>query len=163
MAEDNMKTVLNSLQETPEEIRRLTTGLRDAQLRWKPKKDHFSVLENIRHLRDIEMEGYATRLRRILNETRPFLPDIDGPKLASERDYNSQDFDTSLRDFVEARKQNVQALGNVSSEQFNREGVLEGLGVITLEKLVLLMREHDEEHLRELSELRRLLVDQPIE
>ena len=41
------------------------------------------MLEHVCHLRDIEVEGYAPRLKRILSEDGPFLPDIDGRRLAS--------------------------------------------------------------------------------
>jgi hypothetical protein len=62
-----------------------------------------SPLETICHLRDIEAEGYTTRINRILIETNPVLGDIDGGRLAVERNYNDQDPDLALHEFTIAR------------------------------------------------------------
>jgi hypothetical protein len=83
---------------------------------------------------------------------------VDGARLARERDYNSQDFGAALEEFARARAENLRAVGHLSAEQLNRKGVLEGVGPITLGKLFLLMREHDESHRQELRELRERLA-----
>ena len=146
------------LEETPALVRRLAQGLADADLRWKPAGDQFSFVENACHLRDIEVEGYGARIRKLLTENHPQLPDVDGSRLARERDYNSQDFDAALVEFAQARAANVRAIRELSAGQLNRGGVLEGVGEITLGKLFLLMHEHDEAHRRELVELREQIV-----
>ena len=43
----------------------------------------------------------------------------------------------------------------MSETEMSREGALEGVGTITLEKLVEMMREHDEGHVSELQAIRR--------
>ena len=60
--------------------------LTNAQLRFQPRGGYFSILENICHLRDIEIEGYGVRLRRLRAEAHPTLPDINGDQLALERE-----------------------------------------------------------------------------
>jgi hypothetical protein len=127
------------------------------QLTTKPNGDQFSVVENICHLRDIEIEGYAIRISRILNESLPTLPDIDGGRLALERDYNQQSVASALNDFRRARLENVALLKEVNQQEFGREGVLEGVGRISLEQLLHLMCEHDEGHVAELRTLRETL------
>jgi hypothetical protein len=151
--------VIEFLQETPAVFRKLAQGLADEVLRWKPSGDQFSFVENACHLRDIEVEGYGARIRKLLTEDNPQLPDVDGARLARERDYNSQDFAAALDDFARARAENLRAVRELSAEQLNREGVLEGVGEITLGKLFLLMREHDESHRQELIGLCAQLKD----
>ena len=146
--------VIEFLQETPAVFRKLAQGLADEVLRWKPSGDRFSFVENACHLRDIEVEGYGARIRKLLTEDNPQLPDVDGSRLARERDYNRQDFAAALDEFSRARAENLRAVKNLSAEQLNRRGVLEGVGEITLGNLFLLMREHDESHRQELIELR---------
>ena len=146
--------VIEFLEGTPAVCRKLAQGLGDRDLRWKPSGDQFSFVENACHLRDIEVEGYGARIRKLMAEDGPQLPDVDGARLARERDYNTQDFSSALDEFARARAENVRAIKNLSAEQLNRGGVLEGVGQITLGKLFLLMREHDEAHRRELVELR---------
>jgi len=52
--------------------------------------DEFSVLENICHLRDLELQGYTPRIRRILAEADPDLADFDGARVAAESSYNNR-------------------------------------------------------------------------
>ncbi|MDE2140554.1 MAG: DinB family protein, partial [Gammaproteobacteria bacterium] len=79
-----------SLKQMPENLRQQVAGLTDAQLHFQPEGGYFSVLENICHLRDIEIEGYGVRLHRVLAENHPALPDINGAQLARERYYSEQ-------------------------------------------------------------------------
>ncbi len=154
MIRQEFQDLVGFLEETPKIVRRLAGDLVAGDLRWKPSEKEFSVLENVCHLRDIEEEGYAVRIRRLLTESQPSLPDIDGGKLAAERNYNSQPFDAALRDFMRARVENVRTMRDLSLEQLSRGGVLEGAGAITLEKLLLMMRDHDQDHLNLLNDLR---------
>ena len=149
--------LLTVLAATPDRISRLIDGDSFEMVTHKPPDDQFSILESVCHLRDIEIEGYANRLNRILNENEPELPDIDGGKLAMERDYNRQDLKRALETFTEARKRNVERVRNIESEQLGRVGTLQGVGVVTLERLLEMMAEHDEGHLEELEVLQRSL------
>ena len=151
MINREFEDVVLSLQLTPEKIRGLITGVSAQDLCLKNSPAEFSILEHVCHLRDIEVEGYVLRVRRILSEEKPALPDIDGSRLAMERDYNRDNLASALRAFSQARDANVQMLQNISENQLNREGELEGTGTITLGRLLNLQREHDEEHLRELE------------
>src|SRR5690242_11509510 len=97
-----------ALQSMPAALERRLAGLGDTQLRFKPGADSFSVLESICHLRDIEVEGYARRLRFMLEMENPVLPDLDGSVLARERRYDLQPFEPALETFLIARRGNVQ-------------------------------------------------------
>jgi hypothetical protein len=145
------EVIFLALQQTPEKVRALTTGVSAKDLCLKNFQEEFSILEHVCHLRDIEVEGYVPRVRRILSEENPALPDIDGGKLAMERDYNRENLASALQVFSQARDANLQLLQSVSENQLNREGDLEGTGTIKLWQLLNLQREHDEEHLRELG------------
>ncbi|HEX8843198.1 MAG TPA: DinB family protein [Pyrinomonadaceae bacterium] len=153
MTAQEFSELVQFLEETPEVVRQLTAGWSEQALRWKPSEDEFSALEQVCHLRDIEREGYSVRIRKILAEERPMLPDIDGSRLARTRHYNSQSFDSALEDFAHARQENIGVIRALPSDQLNRSGALEGVGEITLERLLLLMREHDQSHRDELRGL----------
>src|SRR5579863_3215936 len=51
----------------------------------------FTPIEQLCHVRDIEIDGYHVRLRRALREERPVLAAIDGAALARERGYATAD------------------------------------------------------------------------
>ncbi|HEV7397769.1 MAG TPA: DinB family protein [Pyrinomonadaceae bacterium] len=147
----NFGEILNALQETPDLLLAAIDGLTEQNLRVKPKPDEFSVLENICHLRDLEVEAYTIRIDRILNEENPALLDFDGGKIASERDYHNEDVSVALSAFKAARSYNVTRLSGLDSSQLNRNAVLEGVGKITLSDLATMMLEHDTGHLQDLS------------
>jgi hypothetical protein len=147
--------LIKSLEETPERIRQLVRGLTGTELRRKPTDLDFSALEHACHLRDIEREGYVVRIKKLCYEECPFLPDIDGGKLADQRNYNSQDMDAALNEFSQARGESVSAVRDLPLDQLTRNGVLENVGSLTLGDLLLMILEHDNEHIRALTELRK--------
>ena len=150
--------LLGFLEETPEFINSLTENLRGEELREKPSQEEFSLLEHVCHLRDIEQEGYRVRINKLLNEAQPFLPDMDGDKLARERDYSSQNFNEALSAYACAREDNIRTLRAAPPDLLKRTGLFEGVGVITLERLVVMMYEHDRDHRQELSDLTKELA-----
>ena len=152
------QALLEYLAEMPTVVSELSRGLAQEELKRKPADNEFSVLENVCHLRDIEREGYTVRIEKLLNEHEPVLPDINGAKLAQERDYNSQDFQDALNDFVNLREKNISVLKSLLPEKLSLRGMFEGLGVVTLKEMAAMMHKHDEEHLAELNNLREWLT-----
>ncbi|MGB9430366.1 MAG: DinB family protein [Gammaproteobacteria bacterium] len=148
-----LKDAIAALKLMPETLQRHVTGLTDAQLHFQPEGGYFSVLENVCHLRDIEIEGYGMRLRRLLAEEHPTLPDLDGAQLARERRYREQTLQPVLDAFVQARGANLKVLENVTDAQLARTGYLEPVGEITLSRLLELWVEHDQGHSQELGKL----------
>jgi len=156
-AEQEFTNLLDFLAETPHVVRQLSQVFAADELKRKPSDNAFSIQENVCHLRDIEQEGYTVRIDKLLNESEPALPDINGAKLAQERDYNSQNFALGLEEFARLREKNVDVLRNLRPESLTRTGTLEGAGTITLKRLAAMMREHDEDHLAEMKSLREWL------
>lgn len=154
---DDFTTLIRFLQQTPERITKLIEGLSDSELRYESSDSEFSALENICHLRDLEVQGYTARIRRMLEEAVPVLADFDGARVAAESNYNGEQPDTAFAAFGLARKGNVEKLIALTPEQLERKGTLEGVGQITLRRLAEMMGEHDEGHLEDLRVLRQRL------
>ena len=151
MPPEDLQDVIDALTKTPETVADLVKDLSGPDLIVRNSPEEFSVVENVCHLRDIEIEGYAARISRILRENNPLLPDIDGSRLAVEREYHSQNLSDALQAFAVARNQNTKTLSGLATEQFDREGTLEGVGSVTIRGLLLMMRDHDADHLLQLS------------
>lgn len=156
-AVDSFSELLQFLENTSVRISELMKGLSDSELRWRHNESEFSVVENVCHLRDLEMQGYAPRITRMLDETDPALADFDGARVAAESNYDCEQSELALQTFSLTRKQNVQKLRSLTEEQLRREGLLDGVGRITLTRLAKLMQEHDEGHLEDLRVLRQRL------
>ena len=109
--------------------------------------EHFSPLGQLCHVRDIEIDGYHVRLRRMLDEDRPLLVSIDGDALAIERRYNDAYASDVLAAIREARRETLDLVSRLTPEQFARTGEFDGYGALTVRGLVHYLCSHDQQHL----------------
>jgi hypothetical protein len=111
----------------------------------------FSPVEHCWHLADLEREGYGVRIERLLRETDPVLPDFDGPRLATERQYRAKTLAEGLRAFGSARRANLAALRGLAPADWTRRGSQEGVGAIRLSDVPRMMADHDRAHRAEID------------
>jgi DinB family protein len=154
---DDWNEDLAFISRTPDTLRTVVAALHGHERR-RAVEDEFSALEQVCHLRDIEAEGFMVRIDRLLREQSPHLYDLDGARLAVEREYNDQNLDAALKSFVNARTLSVEMLNGVSDEQKDRRGHLEHVGEVSLRQLLSMMRDHDQDHLEQLNNSRKRLL-----
>ena len=135
-------TVRATVERVPEELQRT----RDSVV-------GFALVEQVWHLADLEEEGFAVRIDRILRESHPSLPDFPGGKLARERRYIERPLLPALQRFEAARAANVARLTEATNEEWLRTGEQEGVGDVTLARVAEMMMEHDASHAAELRDL----------
>lgn len=114
----------------------------------------FTPLQQVCHVRDIEVEGYHLRFRRTLDEERPVLASIDSEAVNAQRPYGAADAERALVEFRAARAHTLALLGTLDATQFARTAVFEGYGPLTLRSLVHYLCSHDQQHLAGLQWLR---------
>jgi hypothetical protein len=148
-----LEIAIRTLSATPARVAELIDGVSESELSRKPAGELFSLRENVLHLRDIDMDGYESRIERILTESHPSLPDVDGARLAVERDYNNQAMQSALESFAQSRERSIERLRSASEADLDRTAELETFGTVTLLVLLELWMEHDEGHLREIKAL----------
>ena len=107
----------------------------------------FTALEQICHVRDIEIEGYQVRFRRTLDENSPLLASIDSEAVAKERNYGAADATKVFAEFRAARAKTMSMLRDLDELGFARPAVFEGYGPVTLRGLVHYLCSHDQQHL----------------
>jgi hypothetical protein len=107
----------------------------------------FTAIEQICHVRDIEIEGYQLRFRRTLSEESPLLPSVDSETVARERDYGRADASRVFAEFRAARAQTLTLLRSLSPADFERPALFEGYGPVSLRGLVHYLCSHDQQHL----------------
>jgi hypothetical protein len=110
-----------------------------------------SPIEQCWHLADLEREGYGRRIRRLLDETGPVLPDFDGARVARERNYLMRSLAEALETFRAARAENLSALRQAEAGDWLRAGVQEGVGAVALCDIPAMMAEHDDVHRAEIE------------
>ncbi|HSE40676.1 MAG TPA: DinB family protein [Acidobacteriota bacterium] len=150
---------ISGLRILPKLLRKLLSEFGSENSKKKPADGSFSLTEQICHLRDLEYEGYLTRIIKILNEDCPELVEFDGTKVASERNYQSQDPQTALQAFEENRAASISQLEKVSPDQLQRNGRFGPFGMITLEQVIERMLEHDRSHMAELETLQKEVLN----
>jgi hypothetical protein len=149
-----MKTpTLAALAAFPDHLAAHYAAIPDGFHAWNPPSwdgipsEHFNALEQLCHVRDIEVEGYHVRLRRTLALDHPLLASIDSEALAIERAYVRQDADAALSAFRVARELTLAMLADLAPEQLRRTAEFEGYGTVTLQGLVHYLCSHDQQHL----------------
>jgi hypothetical protein len=153
MSVDEYRKAIETLRGAPALVDEATRWLAPEVARRKPPGGAFSILENVAHLHDIEREGYLVRVRRLIEEDHPSLEDIDGERLAIERNYNRRDLQTEVRAYATARLETIELLESATDSTLGRLGELEHVGTISLARLVGMMVEHDRGHLEEIERL----------
>lgn len=106
----------------------------------------FTALEQICHVRDIEVDGYHVRFRRTLDETNPVLASVAGETLAMERSYATSEATEVFAAFRTARARTLQLISGLGPEQLRRAAVFEG-SPTSLRGLVHYLCSHDQQHL----------------
>jgi hypothetical protein len=147
------KELFDDLADMPRELERALALVPHDRLGFRPASwdgcpsEHFSALEQVCHLRDIEQDGYHVRIRRMLDEQDPDLVSIDSYALADERRYAAAKMDAALNAFRAARAATLQMLLAVTDTQWERTGTFAEYGRLTLRALVHYLRSHDQQHL----------------
>ena len=148
-----MLSTLQSLAAFPAELERHYAAFPPEFVHWAPDSwvgvpsEAFTAIEQICHVRDIEIEGYQVRFRRTLGEDSPSLASIDSEALAKQRDYGRSDAARVFAEFRAARLQTLDILRNLDEPTLRRPAQFEGYGRTTLRGLVHYLCSHDQQHL----------------
>ncbi len=144
---------LAALQAFPQQLEAHYAAFPTEFKHWAPSSwdgvpsEPLTAIEQVCHVRDIEIDGYRVRFQRTLNEANPTLASIDTEALARQRAYGQSDAGAALTAFRDARVQTLALIGSLAPEQFDRTAVFEGYGALTLRSLVHYLCSHDQQHL----------------
>ena len=148
-----MQATLSALAAFPAELEKHFAAFPPGYLNWAPPSwegvpsEAFTAIEQICHVRDIEIEGYQVRFRRTLDEDTPGLPSIDSESLAQQRDYAHADASRVFAEIHAARQRTLALLRGLDEAQLRRPAEFEGYGRVTLRGLVHYLCSHDQQHL----------------
>lgn len=117
----------------------------------KPDPESWAAVEVIAHLRDVEREINAPRIKSILSNEDPFLSAVESDLWAEERKYIELDPEEVLQSLWQARWETINLLAGESEDVWNRGARHAIFGPTTLKELVLIFIEHDLLHLRQLD------------
>ena len=148
-----MQSTFEALAAFPAQLEKHYAAFPPDFVNWAPASwdgvpsEAFTALEQVCHVRDIEIEGYQVRFRRTLEESVPMLASIDSEALAKQRDYAHADAQRMFAEFREARMHTMALLRGLDQAQLQRPAVFEGYGRVTLRGLAHYLCSHDQQHL----------------
>ena len=148
-----LAVTLTSLERFPRELEQHFSAFAPRFVHWTPPSwdgvpsEPFTAIEQLCHVRDIEIEGYQVRFRRTLDESAPFLPSIDSEPIAKARNYGAADVTQIFASFRAARAETIALLRSLDAASFDRRAEFEGYGPVTLRGLVHFLCSHDQQHL----------------
>jgi hypothetical protein len=148
-----MQATLDALAAFPAELEKHFAAFPPGYAHWAPPSwegvpsEAFTAIEQICHVRDIEIEGYQVRFRRTLEEDTPGLPSIDSEALARQRDYAHADAPRVFAEIHAARIRTLALLRGLDEAQLRRPAQFEGYGRVTVRGLAHYLCSHDQQHL----------------
>jgi FMN phosphatase YigB (HAD superfamily) len=147
---DAMLAVLRS---TPAALDTFCRDLDDPAWRSQAEDGEWCLTEVLCHLRDVEGEVNLARIRRVLNESNPFLSGEDTDPWAQTRQYIRQDGRSALQYFTAVRMKLLHLLESLSPEDWQRPARHAIFGPTTLSELVSIIAGHDRLHIQQVHKL----------
>ncbi len=147
---------LDVLRQTPSRIGAMIAARPDADLRWTPTADRWSIAQILAHLADVEIvSGY--RIRMILSAPGTPIQAFDQNGWARALHYENRDAFASLSLFRSVRASLVALLESLDDEALDRFGMHAERGKESVRYLMRLNSGHDLNHV---AQIERLLAEQ---
>ena len=148
-----MFVTFSALKSFPGQLEQLFGEVPSDYRHWAPEtwdgipSESFTAIEQICHVRDIEVEGYHVRFRRMLEEDDPALVSLDGYALAEQRRYAEADPADVFASIHAARERTLELIQSLTESQLRRTGLFAEYGRITVKGLIHYLCSHDQQHL----------------
>ncbi|MBC7835362.1 MAG: DinB family protein [Phycisphaerales bacterium] len=133
-------------------IRGLSTG----QLLGIPVPGGWSIQQIVMHLADSDPIG-SYRMKRVIAHENPKIDAYDESAFARRLGYDHQDLRTASEHFRLNRVLTAAMLRTLAADAWERAGVHEERGRLTLRQLVEIYTEHAEHHMRFLDRKREMV------
>jgi len=157
----NMGQLANHMAQHAAAVRALVQGLTDVQARTRPEPGSWSVVEVLCHLLDEEREDFKVRIDFALHRPGETAPEIRPDNWVTERHYNDQDMVLSLEGFLRERELSLSWLRSMSEADWEATYPAPW-GPISAGDLLAAWVAHDILHVRQLVELRWVLLTQAL-
>jgi hypothetical protein len=142
---------IQSLEQSLEKVEEAVHNHPLQALRFKPSEEKWSVQEVVCHLLDCERFIFSQRVRRLIAEVGPNIPDIDHLPWVKEFDYMHQDFFEALEEFRAERYAQIAIVKSLPAQKWNLSGRHATRGAISLRDVVNYCAEHTMTHVRQIE------------
>lgn len=139
-----------------DDLRKSIAGLLPEDLLAFPVPGTWSIQQIVIHVSDSDLIS-SDRMKRIIAEDNPLLIGYDESKFAARLYYESQDAQLACEILAKNRQLTAQILRQLTDETFQRTGVHNERGKVTLEEYLKSNIWHLQHHLKFIHEKRQLL------
>ena len=152
----SISTLIDEYAAGPAEIRKLVAGLAAEQVRDRPIPGKWSTLEVVCHLSDFE-PVFLDRMKVILTQDKPMFFGRDETAFAAKFAYHQRDLAEELSLIESCRQSMTRILRTLPAADFQRIGVHNEAGEMTLESLLRRVTNHLTHHAKFIAEKRAAL------
>jgi len=116
---------------------------------WQPAPEEWSFRFVAAHLATVDKECYQDRVVRIAGGENPYFDSY----FNTDRDFSKFELPDSLHAWAVTRQEIIAFVSNLSEKQFSLTGTHAAFGTLTVQRVLKLMLDHDQEHIRDLEKL----------
>jgi len=138
--------MLKALREAAHELEAQLWSAEPAALRTPPAGGEWSLLQIAAHVRERE-EHFVRALDLILHWDAARIPAFDGEKVAEDRDDEALDLYECIDAYTRLRHTAVEMLWMASDDAWEKTGIHQYLGPVSIEQLAREQNQHDLDHL----------------
>src|SRR5690349_14803700 len=146
--------------QSTEIIHAMLNGLSQADAQVKKSPRVWSILEVTCHLYDEEREDFRKRLQFILDDQEGIWPPITPFQWVITRKYNEQNFNKMQTKFFKEREISLVWLKTLKNTDWDIRYQVKKDRIISAGEMFASWVAHDNLHIRQLTELRRRLIEQ---
>jgi hypothetical protein len=146
---DSVNELIDELSETPETLKQWLGDRTDIQ---PQSAENWGPIEIVAHMATTE-QVQRNRMQEILTKHVPYLKDWDPVEAARQKDYSSMDMPTVLAEYVDQRGDTLVLLVNLALKDWDRTGMSDTLGEVSLEDIAEELIDHDQKYLAQLREI----------
>ena len=154
----NLRNLIRSLKNFAQLLPIQVDGISDADARWKPPSQNWSILEIVCHLVDEELEDFPRRIRLTLENGEKRWPSINPELSAFDRKYNDKDLENKVREFCNLRAASVKWLESLVEPQWDTAYQHLHLGSIMAGDIMAAWAAHDQLHVRQIAKRKYELI-----
>lgn len=134
-------------------LRQAVEQISSEELAFKPAPGKWSIHEILIHLADAEIIGLQ-RMKKVLAENEPMLTVYDQDAWANRLGYADQDAEKHLQLFRLLRESFLPTLRRLSEEEWDRCGIHEEAGLLTMRQLLERYVNHVRDHLKQIERVK---------
>jgi hypothetical protein len=146
---DSVNEIIEQLSATPELLKEWLTDRDDISAQ---SIDDWGPVEVLAHMAEME-RVHRNRMQEILTRHVPYLKEWDPVEAARQKDYSSMDLAAALHEFVDQRGDTLVLLVNLALKDWDRTGVHDTLGEVSIEDLAGELIDHDDQYVARLREM----------